>query len=292
MSRLLYVQEHLPCINYEHRKDAYIREERIEKAQPLDMFCQVNTIVIVVKNPILLSSDIIRQYRIAEEAMFFLPAGSRLSLSPVGEEASVLLFRFFERIRLCDSFPVERVFKRKASEPVRKIEDAEGKPFLLNLNMIAKKYLSLLLDCHRAGLRCCIYNKSKVEELLFILRGFYGKQELALFFHPLINADALFTQTVMANSLSCRSISELAEKTGYSISGFEKKFRKVFNEAPYRWMNRQRQKDIYHKLHSTSMSISQISDSLGFSSPAVFNDYVKRAFGTTPRQLQAGGNKE
>lgn len=96
----------------------------------------------------------------------------------------------------------------------------------------------------------------------------------------------------MHNHLSCWSVSELALKTGYTTSGFEKKFKRVFQKSPHKWMTKQKKREIFHVINQTSMSITQISDLFGFSSTSNFNDYVKRNFGKPPGQLRAGGIKD
>ena len=74
--------------------------------------------------------------------------------------------------------------------------------------------------------------------------------------------------------------------THYSLSGFQKRFKKVFGVSAYHWMKDVRSKSIYHQINSTEKSFKEISDEYGFSSPSHFNDFCKVHFGTTPGRIR------
>ena len=289
MNGLLYTNEHLSCINYQHDNQAAIVAQEIENGLPMQLFCTVNTVIIVTKNTIMITSDQITETTVNEWFMFFLPAGSNAEISAGGGTAEILQVRFFEKIAFCDSYSIEDLAEVKRNKGNgSSLQTA----LYVHINEIMTGYISLLKDCHKAGLHCYNFNKLKVEEFLFMLRAFYSKEDLAAFFYNAVNTESQFTDTVMTNHLSCRSVAELAQKAGYSVSGFEKKFKRIFHESPYRWMTRQRQRYIYHYIRNSPVTISQISDDLGFGSPSIFNDYVKKNFKKTPGQLRTEGIKE
>lgn len=185
MTELLYKSEHLSCINYEHDTETRILEEKIDSGSSFFITAQVNKIIIVTENAITISSDTITPTLVKSNFMFFVAAGKNVEMSSGKKSAKVLIINLFERISLCDNFPLEDLFKKTDNPPKGQLSNtytlvSHFHP--LKMNTVAKSYLDLLLHCHRLGLKCCNYHKGKINELLFILRAFYSKEELAAFF--------------------------------------------------------------------------------------------------------------
>ena len=154
-----------------------------------------------------------------------------------------------------------------------------------------ENYLDLLLECYRGGLHCHYYNENKVRELMFIFRAFYPKEQLRKFFSPALTGDTSFSQFIMDNYNSYNTLSDMASSLNYTVSGFEKKFRKIFGCSPYNWLKRRKALDIYQCISTSNLRMNEISNNFGFSSPAAFNTFVKQTFGITPGQIRQNKKK-
>lgn len=90
----------------------------------------------------------------------------------------------------------------------------------------------------------------------------------------------------MNNYKRTSNIKDLAELSYYSLSGFDKKFRRIFGQAPSKWMNERRKTNIYKELFDANKTLKQISKEYGFSSAVYFNNYCKSVFGMSPGEIR------
>jgi AraC-like DNA-binding protein len=127
---------------------------------------------------------------------------------------------------------------------------------------------------------------------MFILRAFYTKEDLYRFFSPALTTDTWFSQFIMSNYNKYDNLTELAAAMNYTVSGFEKKFRKVFNQAPYAWMCRQRAREAYHCINTSDMSLKEISSMFGFNSHPAFIKFIRRNYGITPGQIRKNSKEK
>ncbi len=89
-----------------------------------------------------------------------------------------------------------------------------------------------------------------------------------------------------------KTVKELAQLTNYSVSGFEKKFKRVFNTSAGNWLKQQKSTIIFNDISNGSDSFKNISYQNGFSSISHFNNYCKLHFSKTPGEIRRAGKKE
>ena len=58
------------------------------------------------------------------------------------------------------------------------------------------------------------------------------------------------------------------------------------DKAASEWINQYVVEDVRHALKSTTLTIKEISDSLGFASISHFGSYVRRHFGMSPSKVR------
>ncbi|MDH6311139.1 AraC-like DNA-binding protein [Dysgonomonas sp. PFB1-18] len=296
MAELLYAGEHLDCPNYDNRQRPSIEEIFYRQGDSCEVQPWVNKLIFVSEGELECSAALTGYYPIHSGQILFLPANRSLSCSIV-KDTHITIIRLYEKIQLCDCFRLEDLktstYKSKGLHNDIGASQEEGKgisqkdcPYLLNVNPVMERYLELLNLCYRAGLRCRYYNEGKVRELMFILRAFYSKEQLARFFATALTTDTYFSQFVMSNYTRYNNLTDLAQAMGYTVSGFEKKFRKVFQCAPYAWMRRQRAREAYHCIKTSDLSLKQIGMIFGFSSHPAFIKFIRQNFGQTPGQIR------
>lgn len=282
--RILYAKEHENCPNNDNRQRPAIEERFMEEGEVWEVQPWVNKIIFVLEGEVKYSIGMIEQYYVHQGQTFFLPANNSMSCNALGK-TRLGIIRLYNKIQFCDSFHLEDL-ERMDIEEVQK-----DKPFLLEINPVMEKFVDILTICHRAGLRCRYYNEGKIKELMFILRAFYPKEDLRRFFAPALSTDTHFSQFIISNYNKYTNLTDFAQAMNYTVSGFEKKFRKVFSCSPYNWIRKQRAQDAYHYLNTSDMNLKQISDMFGFNSVAAFNKFIRQHFGMPPGQIRKNKRK-
>lgn len=126
----------------------------------------------------------------------------------------------------------------------------------------------------------------KIKELFILLRSFYSAEELAMLFYPMLGKNLEFKRIVMDNYPQVKNATELADLCGYSPGVFQRKFKEVFGESVYQWMQRQKAEQIKYRLMTEEISLKELSEELHFASPAHLNKFCKIWFGMTPSEVR------
>lgn len=276
---LLYKYEHIKCLNYERSKRPLIEEIKMEKGQKYNMLPLENKIVFLLEGRISFSFGEFTNKLISKGEMVLLSTtGRRLSIN-VEEPSTFIVVRLRDIKQFCDCFPLDFYVNDKEDEFQYELNP-------LPINQRLALYLDFLEICVTDGLKCIYFFDIKLKELFFLFRAYYSKEELLSFFYPMMTNDITFSDFVMRNHNKVKTVEELATLLHYSLSGFQKRFRKVFGVSAYQWMKEERSKSIFHEINSTGKTFKEISDDYGFSSPSHFNDFCKSNFGTTPGELR------
>lgn len=276
---LLYKQEHLSCYNYEKGARPTIERLSLNKNQKWKFFPIDNKVIFILKGSLHFSFGEYTDRTITEGNMMLLPTGSEIN-SQALEECSIMVIRLHNTQQLCDCFSLDLLLREKD-------ENFKSGLNYLEINERIETFLSFLDLCIHDGLKCTYYFELKSKEFYFLLRAYYTKTDLLNFFSPLLSKDISFSDFVMKNHYKAKNVQELADLSHYSLSGFQKRFKKVFGVSAYHWMKDERSKSIYHQINSSEKSFKEISDEYGFSSPSHFNDFCKIQFGTTPGRIRS-----
>lgn len=126
----------------------------------------------------------------------------------------------------------------------------------------------------------------KQKELFILLRTYYSSEELAMFFYPLIGKNMDFKKMVFDSYSKVKSIKEFADKSGFSPVVFQRRFKDVFGETVYQWMQRQKAEHIKHRLMTEDVNLKDLTDEFEFASPAHLNKFCKIWFGMSPSELR------
>lgn len=195
-------------------------------------------------------------------------------------ESLVIAIRINEQIQLCDCFPTVSLLEDKSTR---------GRPHSLTIftgNSVINNYMLTLDTYIKEGLSNENLLEYKVKELFFLLQKYYTKDELFNFFYFYLTNDLGFSNIVKAYSNKAKTVQELADLVNYSLSGFHKRFKRVFGVSAYQWMTEQKSQNILHEIISTTKSLKEISDEYGFSSPSHFNDFCKNHYKKTPGAIR------
>jgi AraC-like DNA-binding protein len=275
---LLYPKEHTTCFNYNSGDESLMQVVRYEKGKIHELNFGINNIIFIIKGRGLFSLGMYTDKPIQEEQIVICPANQSCTLT-VQEDMTLLLFCLNMNLSFCDHFSFEMLLNDKHKKISNDL-------YLLNFNEAVKAYVQILLHYLEDGLRCTYFLEIKMKEFLYILRAYYPKEELKTFFNPILNNDLEFSLLVFQHYQKAASVKDLAQVLNYSLSGFEKRFKRAFGISVYQWIQTQRAKNIYHEINCSNKTFTELGFAYGFSSPSHFNDFCKKVFNDTPGNLR------
>lgn len=278
--KFLYSNEHCSCFNYEKSEGGAIQIRTFKKNERWYEVSKYHKIVFLLKGQIKYNLGIDSENFLTGGNMFLFPSDIELNLTTL-EDSDIIVVRLPISEQLCDVYSFEKLLKESHSNA--KMDNGYH---TLSINERMDIFLELLNAYITEGLRCTYFFQIKIKEMLFIFRAYYSKEELLRFFYPLLTSDISFSEFVLKHKNEVRTVKEFAELSNYSLSGFQKRFKKVFGVTAHKWLNEHRSKSILHEINKKERTLKEISNKYGFSSQSYFNDFCKTNFGLTPGQLR------
>ena len=83
------------------------------------------------------------------------------------------------------------------------------------------------------------------------------------------------------------SVSDIARRAAMSPRTLARRFQEQTGTTPARWVNRARVQRARHLLETSDLSISEISDAVGFGAPSTLRERFQQTLGTCPRDYRA-----
>lgn len=280
---LLYVEEHRRCFNFRKEEGSEARLSEHKAGSQLNGENRETELVFVLQGRLRLSYEKFRDEVVSESNVLLLPAGTHFGMD-FDEDTRILVFRVRTSLRFCEGYAIEQLFAE--------CPDVQMELFTLRFNERIESFLNSFVPMLDDGLMCCRYHDIKLEELMLVMRAYYTKKELARFFSPMLSSKAEFSDFVLKNYNKVRSVQELASLANYSLSGFEKHFRKVFGVSAAQWLRKKKAGNLYHDLIHTDAPIKQLCRQYGFSSHANMCDFCNRHFNATPTQIREKGKSQ
>lgn len=282
------IKEHDSCPYNSSSERNIIEQITLTPNENIRILTSSNKIILVVIGKITASIGVQTGQKVAKDEMFYVPIAQNLTISTT-TNTTLLIFRFRERIKLCNCFLIDKLTNYRKTHQLF----CEKQFHILSANHYIKNTLISLLEFTHEKFNCEYYYKLKLNELTFHLGKFYTLEELALFFKESISDDSVFADYVRENAHKYRTMTELAEAMNYTISGFEKRFKKIFKVTPYQWMKEKKAQQIFYDLSMTDLCLKEIVDNYGFKSNNYFIDFCKSNLGASPGTIRRnrGWNK-
>lgn len=276
---LLYPKEHTTCYNYESGRNPIVEKKEFQQGYEWKFSTLDNLLIFVLKGELILSYLHHERERIAQGQMILIPTEVDLTCL-MTEDTTLYILCIRNPKNLCECFSLDMLLK----------EDDEasngGRLFVLEADSKIKMFFEGWNEFISDGLLCKYYLSLKIKELFYYLRAYHTKEDLLYFFYPILSNDLRFSDFIMRTYSRVKSIQEWADMANYSLSGFQKRFRKVFGTSAHYWLKDKKLKAIFHDITSTNQTFKEISSKFDFSSPSHFNDYCKDNFGHTPGTIR------
>jgi AraC-like DNA-binding protein len=256
----------------------------LDQYEAINNISSDNKLIFLLKGKITLSFANHIDIVINENIFVYLPMEQHYSIKAL-ETSVLLIINIQGQISFCNYLNIEDLARDIESENCA----CTNELYLLEISSEIKLYIEFIQVCLSREVCCAVFFKNKVNELFFLLRIFYSKRELSFFFRDALSLDSRFHSEVIRNSHKCKSVMELAQSLNYSVSGFEKHFKRIFRISPYKWMLQNKAEKIYHEIRLEKRSFKEICDEYGFSSISHFTSFCKIFLGATPSNIRKYG---
>ncbi len=183
--------------------------------------------VFIIEGKIDLSLDIHINSVIKTDSIVFLPVDCHY-MANILEDSVLLIIRIHDPILFCNCLRIMDLINNNIEDCCKEKDHL----YLLEINSEIKLFVEFVQVCISKGICCKMFFQNKVAELFFLLRTFYSQTDLAHFFSGALNSDSVFSSYIIQHGHDYKSIKELAEALRYSVSGFEKHFKRIFGVSP------------------------------------------------------------
>lgn len=231
---LLYLDEHVACENYiQNFKTGFLLKEYSMSEFFLMNLDSEFSVIFMMKGRIKITDSSNESLTVKANEMCSFLSYNEYRVEVLKDAKFIICF--FEKPKiLCDQFSISKLatYYTQKNKTIRNLQMvAPIKAFVKNMEfyLVNKMYCRHLHDI-------------KESEWLFLMRGFYPKEEAANFLGPVIETLNTFKNIVKSNYMNVSTVTELAEICNMSTKTFSRRFQKEFNETPKQWMLKEQAK--------------------------------------------------
>lgn len=272
-----YLAEHKSCIYYDKNISLGFKYFEIKKNISLRRITgKANYLVFVLKGSVQIRCNEFEMTAHGGE-MIFIHRNSLVKYKNL--EDSEYIVAIFENItQLCVKIALAELVKYKQKTTY------EIKPFKIKEPL--EMFLTPLTYYLKDGANCKHLHDIKIQEMFWIFRAYYSKEELASFLYMIIGESLDFRYKVLDNYTRVITVHELANICGMSVITFKRQFMEEFGEAPSTWLQKRLVSLIIFRLADHSLPLKQIIDELNFSSLPNFVRFCKKYLGESPGEIR------
>lgn len=277
LNNLLYIQEHRSCRNYLETVDKGFKyiEFPCDKIMR-DKESLWNYLLFVLEGECVITCNQFIDRLFQAGTIVLLPKKAMVAIK-ASAGTRLLSLSFNVPQNKCDKFILESL--------TNICDNMEYNFQPLDIRYPFPPYLELVTYCLGNKMDCGHFHALLEQELFFIFRGFYLKEELAVLFYPIISVELSFKDFVINNYLEVNNVNELVSLSNMGKSNFYCKFKEVFGIPAKQWLLKQRDMHIINKLVSSDTTVGELMEEFKFESQAHFTHYCKQHFNCTPREL-------
>lgn len=272
-------EEHEACYCYDNGKNPLVKILKLNHGERSSINLSANEIVFIMEGRVVCAPCEHPEKEFCKGQLIFLPAGDQLYYR-ASDMSVVLILRLIDSIHLCSNLNIKNLHSRMKE---RKKPDSL---FPLEINDRLRHFAQGLIDIWQDGLRCKFFLRAEIAKLLNMLPIYYSKDELSRFFYPILSPDTTFSEFVRMNYLKYPTVNELSAAMNMTTQQFTRRFRTVFGQAPYVWMQEQKAHLVFGEICRSNKPLKEIAANYGFNDQANFNRFCKTFFETTPGRIR------
>lgn len=274
-----YKNEHISCTNYAEGFNKIFLLKEIPEGHVVErQYLDTTFLVFMLEGDVEIRYEVDKYFYPQAGYMFLLPKNQQIT-AYARKATTLLLCSFASDLKLCSRFSIQQLSRYV-------IGDISQEPYCLKLDERIQGFLPLLVSSLREGLGCVHYHQIKRDELFLYLRAGYTKEELALFFYPILGKDMEFKDFVLMNSRSIFDVKDFAIRANMSLSTFNRCFKETFNATAKTWLLLRKQEFVRSDVTLSTLPFSEIAEKYQFSSTSYLTTFCKKYFGKTPNELR------
>lgn len=274
-----YKNEHISCINYAEGFNKIFLLKEIPEGHVVErQYLDTTFLVFMLEGDVEIRYEVNEYFYPQAGYMFLLPKNQQIT-AYARKATTLLLCSFASDLKLCSRFSIQQLSRYV-------IGDISQEPYCLKLDERIQGFLPLLVSSLREGLGCVHYHQIKRDELFLYLRAGYTKEELALFFYPILGKDMEFKDFILMNSRTLFDVKEFAVRANMSLSTFNRRFKETFNDTAKNWLLLRKQEFVEHDITLSNLTFNEIAEKYSFSSTSYLVTFCKKYFGKTPNELR------
>lgn len=280
---LHYVNEHLGCSNYATDETSLFILRDVEPGETIMRnYLDFTLLVFLYSGDVEIDYGVGGKFHLKAGNIFLLPKNLEIKVTSSGDVGRALMCKFTCDIKMCSMYSLKQLEKFLP-------ENLDNRLFCLPFDDRIRAFVNLTVMSLSAGLNCTHYHKIKREELFMYLRAGYTKEELAMFFSPVIGKDLDFKDFVLSHYKQIFDVKEFAEKANMSQSTFNRRFKESFNDTALKWLLARKSESILNDIVKSNLTFAEISEKYRFSSPSYFVTFCKKHYGKTAAELRREG---
>lgn len=295
---LTYINDNKHHTHYDKRERPIIDILNLSQGQVCFSETFYSKVIFVTSGILSISYNKVSDEKLPKGTIMLLTAGRTFNI--YAKEATTIIMVYLQYLpNNGDQLLYQQLFQDILSEihnatdfSMQVRNKSSKRNYYLTIKNSLWPYLENLNERIKDGLNSNTFFELKLQELFLLLRAYYSKEELFSFFSPIQDYEQDFYSIIINNFEKAKTIKELADLTNYSISGFEKKFKRAFKTSAGSWLKQQKSIAIFNEISNENNSFKDICYQNGFSSLSNFNNYCKLHFGQTPGEIRRNGKKK
>jgi AraC-like DNA-binding protein len=250
----------------------------LEKKMTYDSdYAECNQLFFLLEGKIELNSSEALGKTIHEGEFFFLPISAETSCRAL-TPCRVVIFYFNQLKNVCEQAYFRDLW------PLRTSKDYQFRTAVMHLPLT--QLIHDMLKHFDRMENIADYQLIKYEEMFYIFRHVYPREEMAEVFNPLVCRSHRFRQFVFANYLGLRNVDPLVALSKVKRKTFDRQFVDEFEDTAYQWMLRHKSGHILYALSETGDQMQKIMRRYGFAIAPHFTRFCKEYFGATPMEVR------
>lgn len=280
---MYYLNEHISCKYYSYTvQNGFVNYSMVANECVCKEKTQSDNLVFVRSGTFLLSIEQAPAIRLRTGDLFYVPAGMQIECKAETDVHILILscstYDLYHRLKEVRTNTAQSNLEVKLSYGLCAYKQT------LHIELFVAtmwKYLS-------EGIKCKHLQEAKIEEVLLLLNLCYTEAELYRLFHSVISKceKIQFRSQVIRHADKSRNATELAERCGFGVRQFERKFREIFESSPYQWMLEQKKRKLLDKLIDRELPIKHLVMDFEFCSVSHLNEFCKRYYGKTAAEIR------
>ncbi len=272
------LQEHLSCSYYVKTMDEGFRKKKKKMGESMTTKRTIsNQIIFIIEGELEIAYGAFATVKGCSGQMFFIPRYTSLEYTII-KEGLFIVASYNTVTHFCITTAISAL-----SKTIHQVE-YEFKPFEIKETLVP--FLNLLYVYILDGVNCRHIHDIKIEELFFIFKVYYKKEELAAFLYPMVGTSLDFRNKVFNYCHQSGTVRELAELCGISLKTFNRQFVAEFGEAPSLWMQKRLIEDIKYRLADKRIPLKELVEEFNLSSVSHLVRLCKKYLGETPGEFR------